>query len=97
MPYLISYDIEDDKQRLKTANRLLAAGCVRLQKSVFAGQLNDTVFKELFRWLQSQPRAPDDSVFILDVGPETLRNAVWIGKKAAEWEMATGPPDVLFI
>ncbi len=97
MPYLVSYDIEDDKHRLKTANRLLASGCVRLQKSVFAGQLDDTVYKTLVRWLQNQPRGPDDSIFILNIGPESLRSTLWLGKEAPEWEIATGPPDVLFI
>ena len=52
MPFLISYDIENNRLRTKIASRLIAAGCVRLQKSVFAGPVPDTVFKELSRWLK---------------------------------------------
>ncbi len=97
MPYLISYDIENDRLRGKVANRLIAAGCVRLQKSVFAGPVGDTVFKELSGWLQEAIKDPGDSVFILDIGPETLRRTTWIGLQAPDWDFATGPPDVFFI
>jgi len=97
MPYLISYDIENDRLRDKVAKRLLAAGCFRLQKSVFAGQVGDTVFAELFRWLTQNIRAANDSVFMLDIGPETLRQADWIGAQAPDWTLASSPPDVLFI
>ena len=97
MPYLVSYDIENDRLRDKVAKRLIAAGCLRLQKSVFAGPISETAFRELDRWLRQHIRAAGDSVFILDVGPETLRNADWIGAQAPDWPLATGPPDVLFI
>lgn len=97
MPYLISYDIADDALRTKVAQRLLAIGCVRLQKSVFAGTVKDALHKELLRWLAKKVTAPDDSVFVLDVGPDTLQQARWIGKTAPDWQMATGPPEVLFI
>lgn len=97
MPYLISYDIENDRLRGKIANRLIAAGCVRLQKSVFAGQVKDTVFKELSNWLYQSIKNPGDSIFILDIGPETLRHALWVGQQAPDWSFATGPPDVFFI
>ena len=97
MPYLISYDIENDPLRGKVANRLIAAGCVRLQKSVFAGPVGDTVFKELSDWLRKVVLNPGDSVFILDVGPDTLRRTVWIGRQAPDWNFATGPPEEFFI
>lgn len=97
MPYLISYDIENDRLRDKVAKRLLASGCIRLQKSVFAGSVADSVFKELSRWLHDAVIDPGDSVFILDIGPETLKRTVWIGRQAPDWNFATGPPDVLFI
>ncbi len=97
MPYLISYDIENDRLRTKIAHRLIAVGCVRLQKSVFAGIVGDTAFKKLSDWLKESIIAPEDSVFILDIGPETLKRTVWIGKQAPDWAFATDPPDVLFI
>lgn len=97
MPYLISYDIESDPLRGKVANRLIAAGCVRLQKSVFAGPVGETVFLELSAWLKKVILAPNDSVFLLDIGPETLRRTVWIGRQAPDWNFATGPPEVFFI
>lgn len=97
MPYLISYDIENDRLRDKIAKRLLASGCARLQKSVFAGPVDAVTFAALRRWLQQHVKAAGDSVFILDVGPETLRRAEWIGAPAPDWNLAADPPDVLFI
>jgi CRISPR-associated protein Cas2 len=35
MNYIVSYDISEDTVRKKVANKLLEAGCRRLQKSVF--------------------------------------------------------------
>jgi CRISPR-associated endonuclease Cas2 len=98
--YLIAYDIQSDALRNKTAAQLLAAGCYRLQLSVFAGDLGDTVFKHLEAWLKKNvegSKCPDDKVLILDVGPQQLRNAKWIGSPPTDWGMLIDPPDVLFI
>ena len=97
MPYLISYDIENDALRLKVANRLLAAGCIRLQMSVFADPIPDTPYKELFKWLQQIAWAKDDSLFILNIGPDTLKKTLWLGKQVEDWPIIADPPDVLFI
>jgi CRISPR-associated endonuclease Cas2 len=100
MPWLIAYDIESDRLRNKTAAQLLAAGCYRLQLSVFAGDLDDTVFKHLDAWLRKNvgnSKNPGDKVLILDIGPDQLRNTKWIGSAPDDWEMLTEPPDVLFI
>jgi len=97
MPYLISYDIKSDSLRLKVSKRLLADGCIRLQKSVFAGQVGGPVLKDLSAWLEETVKAKEDSVFILDVGLETLKRTQWIGRQTPDWAFATDPPDVLFI
>ena len=98
--YLIAYDIENDRTRNKAAERLLAAGCLRLQLSVFCGDLSDADLKNIRHWLDNNiDKAPnsEDKVFILDLGPEQLRSTVWIGKKPKDWNFLTDPPDVLII
>ncbi|MEZ4961208.1 MAG: CRISPR-associated endonuclease Cas2 [Saprospiraceae bacterium] len=98
--YLIAYDIENDRLRTKTADQLLAAGCIRLQKSVFAGELDGALFKKVESWLKKNvntAKYPDDKVLILDVGPETMKAMQWIGTPSDEWQLLTNPPDVLFL
>lgn len=100
MPWLIAYDIENDRLRDKTAARLLAAGCIRLQKSVFAGQLDGVLFKELETWLKKHldpGKYPDDKVLLLNLGPGQLKNARWIGSPPSDLVFLTDPPDVLFM
>ena len=82
---------------IKLNNKLAA-----LQGIVESGDFRPTdpsqvVFKELSAWLHESIKAPADSVFILGIGPETLRQTVWIGQQAPDWSFATGPPDVFFI
>ena len=50
--FLIAYDIENDRLRTRTSNKLLAAGCIRLQFSVFAGELAGALYKETVAWLK---------------------------------------------
>jgi len=97
MPYVVSYDIENDRLRLSIANRLLAIGCLRLQRSVFAGPADPDDCRNFTDWLEQCPLAGEDSVFVLDVGPETLRTADWYGKTADGWLLASDEPLVLFI
>ena len=97
MPYLVSYDIEDDRLRLSVANRLLAIGCLRLQRSVFAGPAEPEDCRNFTEWVDQCPLAQEDSVFVLDVGPETLRAAEWYVKTAEGWSLASDEPLVLFV
>ncbi len=59
--YLVSYDIPDDKRRLKVANLLGDYG-QRVQFSVFEVWLNDTLRQELLDKLKQRINAEEDSV-----------------------------------
>jgi len=48
--YLVCYDIEDNKKRKKFSDQLKNLGLVRLQKSVFYGELNKAEHKALVRY-----------------------------------------------
>ena len=98
--YLIAYDIENDRIRTKTANYLLAAGCIRLQLSVFAGELDGALFRKVDSWLKKNvdtAKYPNDKVLILDVGPETMKAMQWIGQPPDDWTLLVDPPHVLFL
>ena len=94
--YLIAYDIENDGLRNKTAAKLLELGCIRLQKSVFAGALEGVLYKQLEAWLKKR-LAASDKLLILDVGGEQLKAMKWMGDPPEEWILLTDPPDVLFL
>lgn len=82
--YCLSYDITDDRLRRRLAKTLLAAGCKRLQKSVFF--VPDFHQKELTalrakvtRLMQSSARQPTDSVLVWAIPPSRLPELVWEG------------------
>lgn len=100
MPWLIAYDIEDDRTRNKAASLLLEAGCIRLQKSVFAGDVQAVEMKKLKAWLKknvTKAKNPDDKVLLLDIGKAQLRKMQWVGSEPPDWDLLTDPPHALFI
>jgi CRISPR-associated protein Cas2 len=66
--YVISYDIPDDKRRLKVA-RMLEAHGERVQYSVFECLLKEKDFKTLRRQLQKLVSEKEDSVRIYRLCP----------------------------
>ncbi len=100
MPYLVTYDIEADKLRNKTANKLLELGLLRMQKSVFIGNPDERILKLLNQWLIKNIPDPADSsdfVLILSCTKRQLRQAKRYGKAPSEWEEIVDPPNTLII
>jgi len=46
---LVVYDISDDAKRLRLAERLKALGLSRIQRSAFAGRLDSSRLRDLYR------------------------------------------------
>ncbi|GAB4047865.1 CRISPR-associated endonuclease Cas2 [Spirosoma litoris] len=88
MLYLASYDIEDDKLRLKLANCLLAYGLERLQRSVFLGSLDDSrqqqLVKEVERWLASA-NLSTTQFMLMPLAEAYARKAYWLGEEPPDW------------
>ncbi len=61
MFYVISYDIPDDKRRLKIAN-LLEGYAARVQKSVFEARLEPNQYADLRKRLSRLLNAKEDNV-----------------------------------
>ena len=59
---VISYDIGNDRRRLKTANLLMDFGGKRVQRSVFEGYITARNLKRLKRKLQELIDEENDSV-----------------------------------
>ena len=88
MLYLASYDIEDNKLRLKVANALLAAGLERLQRSVFVGTMTDSVRQQLLTdattWLRDADPATTRFI-VMPLAEAYARKAHWIGDEPPDW------------
>jgi CRISPR-associated endonuclease Cas2 len=100
MPHLFCYDISADGPRLKVANKLLEFGCIRLQYSVFAGDLRETHLKELLAWLKTfhtNALQPTDSILILTLTLNQLKSTDTFGPAPPDWDMLTQPPNTLII
>ena len=85
MNYLVSYDIHDNKLRLKLAKLLLRNGCERIQKSVFlAPEYNNRdalLIKQDIEHLVQGVLGPNDSIWMLPLQQQQLLNAKLWGQK----------------
>ena len=89
--YLISYDIPDDKRRLKIARALEAHG-ERVQYSVFECLLKDKDFRALRKQLQSIVHEQEDSVRIYRLCPPCVERVETWGQASV-----TTVPDVFIV
>ncbi len=82
MSYLVSYDVSDDKIRLKISKCLVAEGCVRLQKSVFVAPRYTTkeirkLKSKLLSILQSPNASGIDSILCVPISEAQLEELWW--------------------
>ena len=100
MTILVSYDIENDRLRLKTANKLLEYGLVRLQKSVFSGAVAETPWKHLLAWLQKEVVAhfkPEDRLLYLPLSTGQAALFKFLPSPPPEWVEAIDTPNTLIL
>ena len=101
MPNIICYDIASDKLRTKIANKLLAFGFVRFQKSVFiSGDLPEHLMDKLKLWLKNnRPKMPknSDKVLLLSITEQQLQKLLLLGDITDEMDEVIHPKSTLFI
>lgn len=100
MPYLVCYDIENDRLRSKTAAKLIEMGFQRVQKSVFAGDPGDTALREIDIWLKKHfpPGAKNgDTALLLPCTQRQLEETRVFGCDPPDWHLLTDPPNTLII
>ncbi|MGB0864540.1 MAG: CRISPR-associated endonuclease Cas2 [Saprospiraceae bacterium] len=98
MFYLLSYDISNDKLRLKVSMHLLASGCIRLQKSVFiAPNYKSKEFfllkKQVLKLINDHQKTDNDSFLCFKITPKQLPDIWWqtpnpkitFENQASEW------------
>ena len=82
MYVMITYDIKDDKMRMKVMNRLLALGFTRLQKSVYVRRGSRGDAKDALRAVQNHLRE-GDKLFIIVVSEKEFKEAIRVEREAA--------------
>ena len=100
MPYLLCYDIEDDRRRDKTAAKLIELGFFRIQESVFAGNPGDSALRALEDWLQKHfpsPPANNDKAILLSCTQRQLESARVFGQTPPDWLLLVDPPNTLIM
>lgn len=100
MPYLICYDIENDRLRNKTAGRLEYYGLLRLQKSVFIGEIKEGHFARLETWLGKNilpALQPHDQIAILLLGKEDMLATKHLKAIPGGWDDLLNPPTTLIL
>jgi len=76
----IVYDIVEDRIRTKVAKECKKYGLVRVQKSVFLGQLKSNRFDELSEKCLSLIDEEDDSVYLFPFCQEDFRKIKVLGQ-----------------
>lgn len=92
--HLVSYDISDNRLRLKLAKLLLRYGLHRMQYSVFMGEMKDAALGRLHAQISTYPQAknwtPEDSILILPLHQYSEDNLQFVGKTPGRWDEITG-------
>lgn len=98
MLFFVMYDIEDNKIRGHVSKYLIRNGCLRMQKSVFIGNVPHKKYREIADTLEevNAMYSNGDSILVLPVTRETIAQLQVIGKDL-NYKMATEPPNVLII
>lgn len=101
MNILVSYDITVDRLRLKLANELLAHGLIRVQYSVFIGQIPDRYMNRLETVLADYPNrkgwSDEDAILLLPLHHYSADNVQRWGHKPPDWDLLTDRPQTLIL
>jgi CRISPR-associated protein Cas2 len=76
---LLVYDISKDRTRTKIAKRCLDFGLYRVQKSVFAGDLENNRIEEIVLASRELLNAETDSVYVFTLSKEDFERVRVVG------------------
>ena len=79
MNYIISYDLKNSYNRKQLSDYLKSYGFIRIQKSVFWGDIQEKFLKKYISTLKTFLELKDDSILICPVNTKDLKNSSFIG------------------
>lgn len=84
MPHLMIYDISNNRQRQKVANKLLQYGMERIQLSVYIGDIQTSKLPQLFRAIEQLMKVKShskDKFMHLRLSKSQIRQMYSIGEE----------------
>lgn len=80
MKVIIAYDIIDNKIRNKIIEILLEVGLIRIQKSIFFGEINEQKIKKIVKKIQDIIDKEKDSVYFFKMCEKDFTKMNYFGK-----------------
>ena len=80
MNYLLSYDISNDKSRKRVSDYLLEKGFLRIQNSVFLGEIHITKIDDILENICLLVDKDVASIFCIPINKEDYKNIFNFGK-----------------
>ena len=80
MNYLLSYDISNDKSRKRVSDYLIEKGFLRIQNSVFLGEIHITKIDDILENIFLIVDEDEDSIFCVPINKEDYENIFNFGK-----------------
>ena len=80
MNYLLSYDISNDKSRKRVSDYLIEKGFLRIQNSVFLGEIHVTKIDDILENICLLVNKDEDSIFCVPINKEDYKNIFNFGK-----------------
>ncbi|MFX1258923.1 MAG: CRISPR-associated endonuclease Cas2 [Promethearchaeota archaeon] len=81
--YIVAYDISD-KKRLRIVAKICERYLVRVQKSVFEGNLSKSQLFVLKKELKQEINNEEDSIFIYFIRRTSLNKKIQLGKRVED-------------
>lgn len=98
--YLVSYDIESNKLRLKLSKKLIAIGLTRIQYSLFLGSLSPTLYPKLMEALHQlweDAKQNSDRIDVLSLSQQQIEKMVQLGGEHLDMDYITGQKHTLIL
>ncbi len=80
MKYIISYDISDSYRRKETSDFLISNNFIRIQKSVFLGNIDSEILMQKIYVLESFLKDKTDSFLVCPLCNDDLLKSYFFGK-----------------
>ena len=80
MNYLLSYDISNDKNRKRVSDYLIEKGFLRIQNSVFLGEIHITKIDDILENICLLVDEDEDSIFCVPINKEDYESIFNFGK-----------------
>lgn len=80
MNYMVSYDISNNKSRKLISDYLKNIGFIRVQKSVFLGEVKLEIYEKMIGYIDTLIDKKNDSICYIPISKNDYLNILSVGK-----------------